>query len=60
MTDTKDRILAITVMIPLVLTGAFVIISVLGRMAEGIGEHVEQRERCLKQATNGLEIERCR
>jgi hypothetical protein len=42
------------------LVGAVVVVSVIGMTIESIGQHQEYRERCLKQATNGYEIEKCR
>jgi len=44
----------------LTLAGAVVVLSVVGMTIESIGQHQEDRERCLKQATNGYEIEQCR
>ncbi len=35
-------------------------ILVLGGMADGITRHRSERNACLQQATNGLEIEQCR
>lgn len=32
----------------------------LGSMFEGVGVYYEQHERCLRHATNGIEIEKCR
>ena len=37
-----------------------VVVYVIGPTLDGIAYYSEQRERCLKRATNGLEIERCR
>lgn len=42
------------------LVGAVVVLSVIGMSIESIGQHQEDRERCLKHATNGYEMEQCR
>ena len=34
--------------------------ALLGLMIDGMGTYQEQHERCLKSATNGYEIEKCR
>lgn len=35
-------------------------VSIIGAAIEATGERLESRERCLRAATNGYEIERCR
>ena len=42
------------------LVGALALIVIVGMMIESRGTYVEDHGRCLKQATNGYEIERCR
>ena len=37
-----------------------VVVYVIGPTLDGVGRYSEQRTRCLKNATNGYEIERCR
>ena len=46
-----------TVVIVVLFFGAFWVLAIT---IEGISEHNEARDRCLKRATNGYEIERCR
>ena len=62
MTDAHWALQAIgwVIAAALTLAGALAVLTVLGMAIEGIGRHQEDRERCLKQATNGYEIERCR
>jgi hypothetical protein len=45
-------------LIGLVLFGC--VVFVLGSMVDGYGDYQDQHERCLKQATNGYDIQRCR
>lgn len=45
------------VAVPVLLIAA---LGVIGMTIEGYGEHLERRDRCLKAATNGYEIERCK
>lgn len=42
------------------LVGAVAVFSVIGMTIESIGQYQEDRDRCLKLATNGYEIEQCR
>jgi hypothetical protein len=35
-------------------------LAVLGSVLDGVSRHVEEHDRCMKRATNGYEIERCR
>lgn len=37
-----------------------IMVYAVGPTLDGIGRYQEEHERCLKRATNGLEIERCR
>jgi len=60
MTERTERIVFTIATIILVPPMFILVLMVVGMMIEGIGEHKEMRERCLKQATNGYEIERCR
>jgi hypothetical protein len=55
-----QKILAAIILVPLALGGAIGLMSLIGAIVDGIGEHNQQREQCLKQATTGWEIERCR
>lgn len=41
------------------LIGALAIAALVGAGIERIGEHYEAKERCLKRATNGYEIQQC-
>ena len=34
-------------------------ISALGEMVDGIGQHDQDRDRCLRHATSGYEIKQC-
>jgi hypothetical protein len=36
------------------------VLAVLGMIIETAGQRSEEHDRCLKRATNGYEIERCR
>lgn len=45
---------------PLSAAGAFLLLGLLGLMVDTVADRSEQHDRCLKQATNGYEIRRCR
>lgn len=40
--------------------GAVFVLSLIGTLIEGVTDYSVERERCLKRATNGYEISRCR
>lgn len=49
-------IMAIVLMPPMLLG----MLMMLGMVIEGIGQHNEQHDRCLKAAKTGYEIKQCR
>lgn len=52
---------AIWIISAVIATGGFIgIVTVFGLMMEVAGQQSEDHDRCLKRATNGYEIERCR
>ncbi len=56
----KDRILVVVsyvIVVPIMFVCAIIL---LGFMMETVAENSAQHDRCLKQATNGYEIQRCR
>lgn len=60
LTERGEKILHIVlciILLPPMLLGA---LMVFGMMIENIGQHNEQHDRCLKNATNGYEIKQCR
>lgn len=44
----------------LAVPGALLLLALLGMIFEGAARDSENRDRCLKQATNGYEIQQCR
>lgn len=44
----------------LVAAGFFALLMVLGMMLDGVSQYQIEHDRCLKHATNGLEIRACR
>ncbi len=53
------RILVLIGQFGIALFGALLLIAAIGLAVETAGERSEARDRCLRQATNGLEIREC-
>jgi hypothetical protein len=60
MSRADQGLLAAIVCGILVIFGFIGILAIVGNAIEIRGEYAEQHDRCLKNAANGLEIERCR
>lgn len=60
MTKRGENILTIIAGIILVPPMFLGVMMLIGLVIEGIGENSEQHDRCLKAATNGYDIKRCR
>ncbi len=60
MLKRAETIMAVIMCIVLVPPMFLGIMYVIGSAVDGIAEHSEQHDRCLKAATNGYDIKRCR
>lgn len=57
-----NRLIAIGISLAMALgavAGFAVAVTVIGMAVEVIAQHHEDRDHCLKQATNGYDIEQC-
>lgn len=55
-----SKIVAVVVIVPLAIIGAVFVVGLLGAAVEGITDWQIEHDRCLKRATNGYEIRRCK
>lgn len=58
--DIARKVAALAVIVPLAIGGAVFAVGLLGAAIEGITDWQIEHERCLKHATNGYAIRRCR
>jgi len=54
------NVLEWVVVVPVAAVGAIILLGVLGLAIDTVSEDRIQHDRCLKQATNGYDIRRCR
>lgn len=56
----QETALQVVMWVAFLPAGLFAVVWFLGGAVETIAEHSEQHDRCLKQAKNGYDIQRCR
>ncbi len=54
------NVIARAIEVAVAIVGAVALMVIVGMVIDTRSTYVEDHEHCLKQATNGIEIERCR